>query len=808
MTIEELQVLITANTDDLRREINKTNSTINGLKKNAEKQNNGITKAFSKLKKGIIALGIGKVIKESIQVGMDAIESDNLFSVSLGKYADDVYTWSTEVSKALGLNAVEIRKNTGVIYNMTSSMGLAEKQALTMSKGVTLLANDMASFYNLNTEEAFNKIRAGITGETEPLKALGILVDENTIKQVAYSEGIATTGSELTQQQKVLARYVAIMKQTGNAQGDLARTIDSPANMFRRLKTEIQNCATTIGSIFMPIIQTVVPYIISFVKIIGNALNSLASFLGIKSSGLSEETANASSNISGLSSDMSDANKSAKQMKQTLAGFDEITNLNTNTDSESTGASSSGGIGFDLSEYDAGMSSIQDKTTEIVDNIYKKFDKLKTVFDKLKITFSDIWNSKPVESWKNRIVAKINFIKELGTNLGTTLYENVKGTWNNISEDVAIGFNNIGTLWLNVWNDISTTMQMYTEPIVNGISGLFDSIYDTAIGPAIELIVEVWKDFTQILLDWWNKHGQKTLDNIGQFVTQTIKLFQSIYDNVLKPIIEPFLNTLGELWDSKIKGLIETFGTLVAELINGALEIYNKVIVPIVEWLTKILGPAVADIVNTIFNAVSVVVGNIMEFINGLIVALTGLIQFIVGVFTLDWDKAWQGIRNIFKGIFESLSGIVKAVINVIIGILNTLISAFESTVNAIIDAINSIEITNPFNGEEIWSPNIPRLKVGRIPELARGGIVDKPTLSIIGEAGKEAVVPLENNTGWLDKIASKFAVMVSEMADGSNSNASFTSNLIINGRQLASATIEDFNNEAIRRGYKPLLAT
>lgn len=802
MTIEELQVLITANTDDLRREINKTNSTINGLKKNAEKQNNGITKAFSKLKKGIIALGIGKVIKDSIQSGMEAIESDNLFSVSLGKYADDVYNWSTEVSNALGLNAVEIRKNTGVIYNMTSSMGLAEKQALTMSKGVTLLANDMASFYNLNTEEAFNKIRAGITGETEPLKALGILVDENTIKQVAYSEGIATTGSELNQQQKVLARYVAIMKQTGNAQGDLARTMDSPANMFRRLKTEIQKCATTIGSIFMPIIQTVVPYIISFVKIIGNALNSLASFLGIKSTSLSEETANASSNISGLSSDMSDANKSAKQMKQTLAGFDEITNLSTNNDENADSTTpTAGGIEFDLSEYDAGLSGIEDKTTKIIDNINKKFNKLKT-------TISSIWNSKPVEAWKNAIMKYLNFLKELGMNLGVSLYENLNGTWNNISDNVFTIFRNIGTLWTNVWSDIATTLEVYTQPIVSGITNLFNSIYTTAIGPAIELIVGAWKDFTQILLDWWNKHGQKTLDNIGQFVTQTIKLFQSIYDNVLKPIIEPFLNTLSELWDNKIKGLIETIGEFISKLVNGVLEIYNKFIVPILDYLMKELKPFWEATWNLIANVFSTIVTQICDVAGGILKALGGLIDFIVGVFTGDWEKAWQGICDFFGGIWDGIVGIVKGSINLVIDFINGMIAGIETALNWIVNKVNSLEIVNPFTGEEIWSPNIPKFSFGRIEKLARGGIVDEPTLSWIGEAGKEAVVPLENNTGWLDKLASKFAVMVNEMSNGSNSNASFTSNLIVNGRLLASATIDDFNNEAIRRGYKPILNT
>ena len=802
MTIDELQVLITANTNNLKKEIDKTNSVIKGLKKNADSQSKGIMNVFSKLKVGLAALGIGKVIKDSIQYGMDAVESDSLFSTSLGKYANEVYDWSDKVSSALGLNAVEIRKNTGVIYNMTSSMGLAEKQALTMSKGVTLLANDMASFYNLNTDEAFNKLRAGITGETEPLKALGILVDENTIKQVAYSEGIATTGSELTQQQKVLARYVAILKQTGNAQGDLARTLDSPANLFRRLKTEITNCATALGSIFMPLIQTVVPYLISFVKIVGNAINGLATFLGIKSSGLSDDTANANNNVGSLADNMSDANKNAKAMKQTLAGFDEITNLSTNESTyENAGATSGGSLDFDLSEYDTGLSGIEDKTAEIIEKITNSVNKIKDIL-------SEIWNSKPIQAFVNTIKSGFEAIKKLAVSLGTSLYENISGTWNNISNDISTIFFNISTLWTNVWNDIAMTIQNYTEPIVTGITELFDSIYTTAIGPTIELIVSAWKDFTQILLDWWNAHGQKILDKIGEFVVQTIKLFQSIYDNVLKPIIEPFLRTLKELWDNNIKGLIETIGEFVAKVVEGALDIYNKFIVPVLDWIMQTLKPAWETTWNTIANVFSTIVGTICDVASGILKSLGGIIDFIVGIFTLDWKRAWQGIQDFFGGIWDGMVAIVKGEINLIIDFINGMIAAMETSLNWIVDKINSIEIVNPFTGEDIWSPNIPRFEFGRIPKLARGGIIDKPTLSWIGEAGKEAVVPLENNTGWLDKLASKVAVMFNEMNDGTNQNTSFTSNLIVNGRQLASATIEDFNNEAIRRGYRPLLTT
>ena len=202
MTIDELEVLITANTNELRKEIGNANKSISGLKKSADKGTAGVSSAFRKLKTGIVALGIGKVIKDSIQSGMDAIESDSLFTTVMGENAEAVRSWSNEVADALGLSAVAMQKNIGTVYNMTQSMGVAEGNALNMAKGVSVLAEDMASFYNLDSEEAFNKLRAGLTGETEPLKALGILVDENTVKQTAYSAGIAEVGAELTQEQK------------------------------------------------------------------------------------------------------------------------------------------------------------------------------------------------------------------------------------------------------------------------------------------------------------------------------------------------------------------------------------------------------------------------------------------------------------------------------------------------------------------------------------------------------------------------------------------------------------------------------
>jgi hypothetical protein len=147
---------------------------------------------------------------------------------------------------------------------MFGSMGAGEEEAYEMSTSLTQLANDMASFYNIDTEEAFSKLQAGITGQTEPLKRLGILVDENTIKQYAMANGISKTGKEMTQTQKLQARYGAIMQQTMKAQGDLARTMDSPTNQLRILNNQFDQAKIALGQALQPALIAVLPHVTNF----------------------------------------------------------------------------------------------------------------------------------------------------------------------------------------------------------------------------------------------------------------------------------------------------------------------------------------------------------------------------------------------------------------------------------------------------------------------------------------------------------------------------------------------------------------
>jgi hypothetical protein len=193
----------------------------------------------------------------ALKMGMNAVESENLFAVSFGSMADKARAWSETTSDALGLNDYELRRNSATIFTMSESMGLSRDAAFDMATGMTELSADMASFFNLKSEDAFAKLRSGIVGEAEPLKQLGILVDENTVKMTAYKTGIAEYGEELTQQQKVQARWKAILEQTGKAQGDLARTLDSPTNQLRILKERANEALTELGTAMLPVLKDV-----------------------------------------------------------------------------------------------------------------------------------------------------------------------------------------------------------------------------------------------------------------------------------------------------------------------------------------------------------------------------------------------------------------------------------------------------------------------------------------------------------------------------------------------------------------------
>lgn len=854
MTVDELQVLITANTNELRKEIGKANQSISGLKKSADKGAGGVASVFKKLKTGIVALGIGKVITDSITSGMDAIESDSLFTTVMGENADAVKSWSNEVADALGLSAVNMQKNIGVVYNMTSSMGVAEKNALKLSKGVSVLAEDMASFYNLDSAEAFNKLRAGLTGETEPLKALGILVDENTVKQTAYSAGIAEVGAELTQEQKVLARYTAILNQTSNAQGDLARTIDSPSNQLRSLKQNVANVGIAFSNFLMPAVQTVLPWLNALAKVATQALNSLASFFGLAGGGgASDETEKISNNVSSVGSGLDDATKKAKKMKNTLAGFDEMNVLSDNSSSDNSAGVSGGtatvGLDFDLGDYDAHLDLLDGKTNELVEkikgafssigdginwgNLLTSFDKLKKsvepitdkIWDGLKWAFDNILT--PLAQWtiNDAVPALLNGISgglellnpflESFQKLGGWLWDNFLspiaewtggvivdvlngtgealsaiGEWASKNQGVidamVFSFSAFFAVWeltnllafiqmsgglVGAFNSIKTAVEACT---IAKIKDGLETVYLKALyaGDFLKSIVTSTGALLKQAGQWAITTGAKALDAIQ---TGLITIAQGAW-NVICAVGTAVTTALGAAF---------TFLTSPIGLVVLAIAAVIAIVVLCIKYWDEIKEVAakcwdgIVNVWNTVADWFSVhVIEPIKNFFSGMWDGIKkifttcinwikenwqGLLLLIVnpfaGAFKLLYDNCegfrkfienlWTSIKEIFskigKFISDTLGTAFKTAINFVLSTAVKIINGFISAINIAIGIINAIP------GVEI-----KKLTKLEVPKLAKGGIVDKPTYAMIGEAGKEAVMPLERNTGWIDQLASK----------------------------------------------------
>jgi hypothetical protein len=266
MALKNLLFVLGAKTDGFTRELSKAERQLDRFSSRVDRLGSRLA---TTLTAPILAVGAA-----AGKMAMDVVESENLFEVSMGKMASSARQWSEGLRKQLGLNAYEVRKNAGTFNLMLGSMGLSEKAAFDMSKGLTQLTYDMSSLYNLPTAQAFEKLQSGISGEIEPLRRLGIVVDENTIKQVALREGIVKQGQEMSQAQKVVARYLAIMEQTSKAQGDWARTMDQPANKMRIIWQEVKNVATDLGMALMPTIQAGLTVLQDWTKRIGEVVTA------------------------------------------------------------------------------------------------------------------------------------------------------------------------------------------------------------------------------------------------------------------------------------------------------------------------------------------------------------------------------------------------------------------------------------------------------------------------------------------------------------------------------------------------------
>lgn len=949
MTLEELQVIITAKTAGLQSELAKVKGQMSGLQSSVDKSVGGIGAAFSGLKSALIALGIGKVIKDSIMSGMDAIESENLFDTVMGAWSKSVRAWSQELQDSLGLNGYALRKNVGMFTAMTTSMGFSKGQAVEMSKTMTMLAEDMSSFYNISSEDAMTKLSAGLTGETEPLKRLGILVNESVIKQTAYKNGIAAVGAELTEQQKVMARYQTIMESTTQAQGDLARTIDSPKNQLRLLQTQLQLLKINLGQAFMPIVQVVLPLLITLAKGLNWIVSIVASFMkalfGVSatqksSSGGAKALANANlgagSSMDKLGDKAGGAGKKLKKAGQdakgALASFDEINSLDMSKGNSGEDDPSGGEDIPPIDMGDTGLSEMDKEVDKLAESIKATFADLgawfsemgklfepgwkvfmdmlktdlkntKTFFEPLKEAFKDIgdrwlqsvnytipliadafntimpvvsrandriWevilaNAEPfADDIRTIFISIFDFnddifapLIEMLTNIALVIipiFAELKANTIQIFFDIVAGIADVNKPALDflsllvstVFTNISNFLSINNRSIVASFTQAFNDIY-TRVSESIKGLSETLVRVFTYLKEWLVKNSSeinKTLTNTWDTIASVLKdtwdvlsgFAFAIFDTLkefLKKNISDISSNLKTSWEILTKGIMDIWNSLLDtarkifselakwfdensndikkmltnawEAIWGAIQpiwrIINDVARTIFDGLKyffdnnssgiakfiteawNLIWSIIKPIWDTFFWTAKVIFGALSEFwkkwgddissflsytfrgisdvFGGVLRTITGLFQVFSGMFTGNWSKMWEGCKNIFGGIFDSLGGIIKFALNVVISVINASIGGINDAMN--IDVPDWV----PGVGGKHYGVSIPN-----VPYLAEGGIINKPTTAVIGEAGPEMVVPLKN-TPFVDKLASAVGSSVMAAMQFSSSNNS-----------------------------------
>ena len=202
------------------------------------------------------------VITTGFRAAIDYTENLNLFMVALGENTTRATTFIKEMSESLYLDEAKLTRTVGLFYQISESLGLSSEKAYTLSTNFTKLAYDLASFYEISVDDAVTKLQAGLVGETEPLRRIGIIITENNLAETARNLGIRKSIRNMTEQEKIQLRYVTALQQTQNAQTDLARTIKQPENLLRIFNEQWHVLIRNLGSSFIPMLQQVMPHII------------------------------------------------------------------------------------------------------------------------------------------------------------------------------------------------------------------------------------------------------------------------------------------------------------------------------------------------------------------------------------------------------------------------------------------------------------------------------------------------------------------------------------------------------------------
>lgn len=832
-------------------------SQLTGASNKAAKQATNIFSGFGKkIAAGLSIAAVAKFTKDCIEVGSNVTEVQNVVDTAFKDLSWQADQWASNAMTNFGLSELSAKKYMGVFGQMSNAMGITGKAALDMAENVTGLTGDVASFYNLSTDEAYTKLKSIWTGETETLKDLGVVMTQTNLDQYALNNGFGKTTAKMTEQEKVMLQYQYVTSALSNATGDFVKTQDSWANQTRILSLRFEQLKASLGkgfiALFTPILrgfnsllaglQKVADGFANFVQMLTGAdISSSMGSISADIAGIGDDAGGAADNIGDIGSA---AKKTAKDIERSLAGFDQISKLTEPTDDSSasgSGTDSTSGIGsvdlvLDVSGSTANVSSA---ISDMADKVKKALEPLKAIsFDNLVSSLDNL--KRAVQPLTDKLFAGLEWAYyNIFVPLAKWTIEDLLPEFLDVLAGCLDVLNSaldaLKPLWMWAWDNFLEPVASWTGGVIvdvlkglaSALEGISDWIKDNQ-GPFDAIVVTIgafaaaWKavDLAEFLMNAGGvvgiinklkkaieactvaklKDKIETIQLCAMYAKDFVKSVGQTIAKLSSSAVAWVSNTAVKVADTTATvahtaatwlataattafGVAMTVLTSPITLVIAALVALGVGIYELVKhwdvvkeaagicwdwivgkwnsagewfagvwenirsafssfdnWLQNIFNidfsdsfGFIGDIMNAYLQNVSNIFGDVKQIFGG-------LIDFIAGVFSGDWSRAWNGIVDAFGGIFSLIADIAKGPINMVIGLINGMLDGLESGINWIVRKINGLSFDVPdwvpVIGGDHFGFDLPEVGFGSIPYLAEGGYVkpNTPQLAMIGD--------------------------------------------------------------------------
>lgn len=773
----------------------------------------------------------------------DFIENMNLFEVTMRSGTNAALDYAKSVEQIMGIDLADWLNYQGKFQQLSKGFGVASEQADIMSKNLTQLSYDLSSFFNVDAQKAFEKLSSAMAGQVKGLREYGIDVTVASLQQYALSKGIDLTVRNMTQAQKAVLRYNYILEKTVNIQGDMARTIITPANSLRILNAQLERLKRTLGNIISVVVTKFIPYVQAGVNLITKFAERIANAFGfelpkIDYSGLDDAvsiTEDMDDAASNLSDDFADAAAEAKKLKYQLMGFDELNILKSPTD-DSTASKVKDNLanlypsdlGLGIPEYDFGLDSVSLKADEILNKLKEAFNNLyensgaKNFVDEFNYALKNVNTEQIRENFTS--IAKDS--AEIAKNVAPSVIETNKaggaagGAAAGLGATIGGKLTEIGSGAVAQW--LSEDKLDIIERI-NSILGKFTSGFENVAG-----IFRVLGVYASKLFDIISPYVTPVLVNILRAIEWALGGIGEVMGGVFQLISGGVLNILtgmpGFISDVRknvlgfVDGVKQWFSDLWSNISTG----WHTIFDPWGEILTKACNLVDENFITPVKEWFSGLWGGVSDGADGAWEGIKGAFSGVADWFKNTFSEAWEKVQEVFSSggkIFEGIKeGIGSAFVNVVNGIVDGFNGILKNSFGALNDTLtflHNVEIlgVKPFEG---WINPIDIPQVPYVPTYASGGFPEMGEYFLARESGPEMVGRIGNQNAVAnnDQIVTAVkqgvyeAVMSAQQQGTANTNqpASYDVDYItLGGDILLKSFVRAHNNYVYATGQSPL---